>query len=227
MGGAREKDWPKRPSDHHLQVARKKKTDRAIAPAWRQSVSLHTWCHQGHCSPSSCTTFTLNPHWGRAVTGQKKKSIASMHAGLLRLCSTLCGPVNCGLPGFSVRGVLQARILECIGQYWLSYPSRALYFLLALATNSPEYLVWPESLWTQAAAPPPQLALTGAEPSLPGQPQEQTTVDEPYAEVEVKPQWKSRGSVAKEEDPKPSHQLYKLQIKSTQPTRQALCLWTE
>ena len=52
MGGAREKDWPKRPSDHHLQVARKKKTDRAIAPAWRQSVSLHTWCHQGHCSPS-------------------------------------------------------------------------------------------------------------------------------------------------------------------------------
>ena len=27
-------------------------------------------------------------------------------------------------------GVLQARILECIGQYWLPYPSRALYFLL-------------------------------------------------------------------------------------------------
>ena len=51
---------------------------------------------------------------------------------------------------------------------WLPYPSRALYFLLALATNSPEYLVRPESLWTQAAAPPPQLALTGAEPSLPG-----------------------------------------------------------
>ena len=31
--------------------------------------------------------------------------------------------------------------------------------------------------------------------------------------------------MAKEEDPKPSHQLYKLQIKSTQSTRQTLCLW--
>ena len=37
----------------------------------------------------------------------------------------------------------------------------------------------------------------------------------PHAEVEIKPQLKPRGSAAKEEDPKPSHQLYKLQIKST------------
>ena len=36
-----------------------------------------------------------------------------------------------------------------------------------------------------------------------------------HEEVEIKPQLKSRGSVAKEEDPKPSHTLYKLQIKST------------
>ena len=40
-------------------------------------------------------------------------------------------PGDCGLPGFSVReGVLQGRILDRIGQYWLPYPSRALYFLL-------------------------------------------------------------------------------------------------
>ena len=32
---------------------------------------------------------------------------------------------------------------------------------------------------------------------------------DPHAEVEIKPQLKPRGSVAKEEDPKPSHQLYK------------------
>jgi len=30
-------------------------------------------------------------------------------------------------------------------------------------------------------------------------------VDDPHAEVEIKPQLKSRGSVAKEEDTKPSH----------------------
>ena len=38
-------------------------------------------------------------------------------------------------------------------------------------------------------------------------------MDDPHAEVDIKPQLKPRGSVAKEEDLKPSHQLYKLQIK--------------
>ena len=50
-------------------------------------------------------------------------------------------------------------------------------------------------------------------------------MDDPDAEVEIKPQLKPRGSVTKEEDPKPSHRLYKLQIKSTQSTGQTLCLW--
>ena len=40
-------------------------------------------------------------------------------------------------------------------------------------------------------------------------------MDDPHVEGEIKPQVKPRGSVAKEEDPKPSHQLYRLQIKST------------
>ena len=34
--------------------------------------------------------------------------------------------------------------------------------------------------------------------------------------MDIKPQLKPRGSVTKEENPKPSHQLYKLQIKSNQ-----------
>ena len=67
---------------------------------------------------------------------------------------------------------------------------------------------------TQAAAPPPHVALTEANPSTAEQPQEQTPVDDPDAVVEIKPQLKPRGSVTKE-DLKPSHQLYKLQIKST------------
>ena len=68
---------------------------------------------------------------------------------------------------------------------------------------------------TQAATPLPHLALTGANPSPPGQPQKQSLVDDPNAKVKIKSQLKPRGSVAKEEDPKPSQQLYKqLQIKS-------------
>ena len=31
-----------------------------------------------------------------------------------RLCPTLCDPVDCSLPGFSVHGILQARILEWV-----------------------------------------------------------------------------------------------------------------
>ena len=122
----------------------------------------------------------------------------------------------------SGRGILQARILECIGQYWFPYPSRAIYFLLPQLST-------PLNTWCCQNDPsgslPPQLALTGANPSPPGKPQEQTPVDNPHVEVEIKPQLKPRGSVVKEENPKLSHQLYKLQIKSTQSIRQTLCLW--
>ena len=34
-------------------------------------------------------------------------------------------------------------------------------------------------------------------------------MDDPHVEVEIKPQLKPMGSVAKKEDTKPSHQLYK------------------
>ena len=34
-----------------------------------------------------------------------------------QLCPTLCNPVDCSLPGSSVRGILQARILE-----WVAIP---------------------------------------------------------------------------------------------------------
>ena len=65
---------------------------------------------------------------------------------------------------------------------------------------------------TQATAPPLHLVLTGADPSPPGQPWEQTPEDDPHAEVEIKPQLKPKGSVAKEEDPKPSNQLYSCRV---------------
>ena len=41
-----------------------------------------------------------------------------MHAKLLQLCSTLCDPMDHSLPGSSVHGVLQARMLE-----WVAEPS--------------------------------------------------------------------------------------------------------
>ena len=85
------------------------------------------------------------------------------------------------------------------------------YIFCCLSHQPPEYLVLPEPLG------PKQLHRLHTWPSQ-GQTQvlqgsKQIPVDDPHAEVEIKPQLKPRGSVAKEEDPKPSHQLYKLQIK--------------
>ena len=37
-----------------------------------------------------------------------------VQAKLLQSCPTLCNPMDCGLPGSSVRGILQARILEWV-----------------------------------------------------------------------------------------------------------------
>ena len=37
-----------------------------------------------------------------------------VHAQLLQMCPTLCDSVDCSLPGSSVHGILQERVLECI-----------------------------------------------------------------------------------------------------------------
>ena len=47
-----------------------------------------------------------------------KRGLNDLHAKSLRLCLTLCFSMNCSLLGFSVQGVLQARILE-----WVSMPT--------------------------------------------------------------------------------------------------------
>ena len=44
--------------------------------------------------------------------------LSCMHAKLLQLYLTLLDPIDCSLPGFSVHGILQARILE-----WFAMPS--------------------------------------------------------------------------------------------------------
>ena len=37
-----------------------------------------------------------------------------MHAKSLQSCLTLCNPMDCSLPGSSLHGILQARILEWV-----------------------------------------------------------------------------------------------------------------
>ena len=45
------------------------------------------------------------------------ENYACMHAKSLQSCDTLCDPTDCSPPGSSIRGILQARILE-----WVAIP---------------------------------------------------------------------------------------------------------
>ena len=49
--------------------------------------------------------------WGRV------SYLLCICAKLLQSCLTLCDPVDCSLPGFSIHGIIQARILE-----WVAMP---------------------------------------------------------------------------------------------------------
>ena len=103
----------------------KKDSNRAITPAV-EAVRVQLGSPGQAAAPPSHSTLT----WAEPPQTKKKKYLASMRAGLLWSCPTLCSSIDCGLPGFSVSGFLQARIQERSSQYWLPCPSRALYFLL-------------------------------------------------------------------------------------------------
>ena len=106
-----------------------------ITPA--PNVALPSW---RHCSSSSfqkiCFNLIIN------VNGSLRKSLLNLsdlghpfaalfritendankkqtvswfyYCSVIQLCLTLCDPVDCSLPGSSVRGIIQARILEWI-----------------------------------------------------------------------------------------------------------------
>jgi len=112
----------------------------------RQSVSLHTLCHQDPCQLSSCATFTLNSHWGRAAIGKKKKKsciyacrVAMVLSNSLQPCRMW--PARLLFQGFSPG--------KNTGVYWpilVAIPFQSTIFPAILAVISPEYLVLPESL---------------------------------------------------------------------------------
>ena len=215
MGRATEKDWPKRPSDRQLQDARKKDSDRAITP---EAEAVRVPAHLA--PPGSLQAKQLHHLHAQLSLGQschrqkkKKKSCIYVQRVALVVSNSLssCGlwPARLLSGGFSrqeYRSILANTGCHTLLEHYISCcPSCQL----------PRVPGGARTLATHAAAPSPHMVFTEANPSPPGQPQGQTPVDDPLAEVEIKPQLKPRGSVAKEEDPKPSHQLYELQIKFT------------
>ena len=139
-------------------------------------MSLHTWHHQAPCNPNSCTTFTLNPHWGRDATDKTSCiyacSVTSLMSSSLRPCGLWPVRLLCE-GGFSRQYWSELANTGChtfIEDYMSYCPSHH-------HSTTPRVPGAARTSETQAAAPPPHLALTGADPSPPGKPQKQTPVD--------------------------------------------------
>ena len=64
-------------------------------------------CHHWQCYPHSLNNLL------KADEGIKPQ-VVCIPAKSLQLCPTLCNSMDCSLPDFSIHGVSQARILECV-----------------------------------------------------------------------------------------------------------------
>ena len=69
-----------------------------------------------------------------------QKESESVKVLVAQLCLTLCNPMDCSLPGSSVHGIFQARILE-----WAAIPfSRGIFLIQG---SNPGLLRWSQILY--------------------------------------------------------------------------------
>ena len=61
--------------------------------------------------PSEGTVYVCG---GKGCLNRVSSSPTANTTKALQLCSTLCDPMDCSLPGFSIHGILQARTLEWV-----------------------------------------------------------------------------------------------------------------
>ena len=70
--------------------------------------------------------------WGlRELDLTERLSILKCHAAAksLQSCPTLCDPMDCSLPGFSIHGILQARTLEWVA---ISFSIKCQFFKIVI-----------------------------------------------------------------------------------------------
>ena len=182
-----EKDWPKRPSDRQLREARKKDSDRAITPV---AEVVHVPAHLvPPGSPKAKQLHNLHSQLSLKQSCHRQKKSCLYACRVTSVLSNSLWP--CRL--WPSRLLCQGRRFS--RQYWSILANTGCHTLLEhqISCFPSRQLPWvpcaARTPVTQAAAPPPKLALRGANCSLPGQLQEQTPVDDPHAEVEIKPHW--------------------------------------
>jgi len=83
----------------------------------------------------------------------KLKSICTA-AKLLQSCLTLCDPMDCSLPGFSVQGILQARTLQWVA---ISFSNAWKWKVQVKLLSHVQLLA---TLWTAAYQAPPSMGFS-------------------------------------------------------------------
>ena len=91
--------------------------------------------------------YHLNP-WGSL------RSSAAAAAKSLQSCPTLCDPMDCSLPGFSVPGILQARTLEWVA---ISFSNAWKWEVKVKSLSRVRLLATP---WTAAYQAPPSMGFS-------------------------------------------------------------------
>ena len=187
-GRSYEKRLPKEAFRSPATRGLKKDSDRAITPA------VEAVCAPAHLTPpGSPQAKQLHHLHAQPPLGQschrQKKSCACAHRVTLVVSNSL---PSCRL--WAARLLCQGRRFFSRQEHWSLLANTGCHALLEhyISCCPSHHLPWvpgaARTPATKAAAPPPHLALTGANTSPPGQPQEQTPLDDPNPEVEIKPQ---------------------------------------
>ena len=89
-------------------------------------LNMHAHTHTHACTHKWIKRTNQNRNWQnkfKISSTVYKKSLSRVRL-FVTPCPTLCDPVDCSLPGSSLHGILQARILEWVAISFLKGSSR-------------------------------------------------------------------------------------------------------
>ena len=115
-----------RQSKDSTQASKDQMTNKQLLEGWvNQNTLLKTTVHLGHSFKSRFQTFLVSSLKSTPPDFRTLREIILIKSDLgisclcgliksLQPCSSLCTPLDCGLPGSSIHWILQARILEWV-----------------------------------------------------------------------------------------------------------------